>query len=163
MVKNPSLTLPISFSEFNLGDADISPTAVQKLNNVFEQQIQSGLHPGAQFVVLKHGQVIFDGAAGLANIRKNVPVTKETPFLIFSSTKAFTAICIHHLVEAGKLELDAPVAVYWPEFGCKGKQSATIRHTFVTPGGYSHPRNAFPIVDMGQPRLDGQVYRQPAR
>jgi CubicO group peptidase (beta-lactamase class C family) len=135
MMKNPSLIMPISFSEFNPGDMDISPTAVQKLNNVFEGQIQSGLHPGAQFVVLKHGQVIFDGAAGLANIRKNVPVTKETPFLIFSSTKAFTAICIHHLVEAGKLELDAPVAVYWPEFGCKGKQSATIRHTLLHQAG----------------------------
>ncbi len=129
MVDNVSLTNPIDF---------LNPSSfgeMQKLREGFEQQIQAGLHPGAQWVVLRHGQVLFDSAAGLANTRKRIPVQHDTPFLIFSTTKALVAICIHQLVENGKLEYDAPVANYWPEFGVKGKQNTTVRHTLIHQAG----------------------------
>ena len=59
------------------------------------------------------------------------------------------AICAHRLVEQGRLDLDAPVAEYWPEFATKGKEHATVRmlldhsvglaalRTPVKPGGWA--------------------------
>ena len=39
-------------------------------------------------------------------------------------------MCIHKLLEQEVLEWDAPIAEYWPEFGCKGKEKASIRNVF---------------------------------
>jgi CubicO group peptidase (beta-lactamase class C family) len=83
-------------------------------------------------VVLCHAQVVFDRVIGTA---RGKPVRPDTPFFTFSCTKAFTGMCIHKLIDEGKLELDAPVAGYWPEFGRKGKESATIRHVFLHQAG----------------------------
>lgn len=132
---NPSLTAPVQFSPVRPDAVGFSADGLNRIQSVFHDQIHQGLHPGAQLVILRHGQLLFEGAAGLANIRTKAPVQNTTPFLLFSSTKAFTSICIHHLVEAGKLELDAPVAEYWPAFGQKGKAKATIRHTLLHQAG----------------------------
>ena len=69
-----------------------------------------------------HGRVAFD---------RSINADPTTPFFAFSMSKAFTGVCIHRLLEDGRLEWDAPVAEFWPEFGCKGKQTATIRHVFL--------------------------------
>jgi CubicO group peptidase (beta-lactamase class C family) len=71
----------------------------------------------------------------VASILRRTAVTSETPFLTWSCTKAFTGMCIHKLIEEGKVEWDAPVATYWPEFGCNGKGPATIRHVFLHQAG----------------------------
>jgi CubicO group peptidase (beta-lactamase class C family) len=113
----------------------MSAAGVQRIAEVFDGQIRQGLHPGAQLVVLRHGQVVIDQAAGLADVRRRRPVTAETPFITFSVTKAFTAVCVHRLIEEGKIEWDAPVARYWPEFGRNGKDQATIRHVFLHQAG----------------------------
>jgi CubicO group peptidase (beta-lactamase class C family) len=105
---------------------------IQNLSNVFERMVVDGLHPTAQMVVLRKNKVVFDKAIGTSRGRA---VTPDTPFLTFSCTKAFTAICVHKLIEEGKVEMDAPVAEYWPEFGVKGKETATIRHVFLHQAG----------------------------
>ena len=48
--------------------------------------------------------------------------------LVASSTKGATAICANLLVQRGELDLDAPVARYWPEFAAAGKQDIPVRH-----------------------------------
>lgn len=133
---NPTFTKEISFgSEINPELVGMDITGVKKLVDVFNSQITKGLHFGAQLVMVRHGQVVLDRVAGFANVRKKRPVTKNTLFHCFSITKPFTAICIHKLIEEGKIELDAPVAEYWPEFGCKGKETASIRHVFLHQAG----------------------------
>jgi CubicO group peptidase (beta-lactamase class C family) len=85
--------------------------------------------------VLRDGNIVVDSAGGVANVRRELRVTPNTPFHCFSITKPFTAICVHKLIEEGKIELDAPIAKYWPEFGTKGKESATIRHALLHQAG----------------------------
>jgi CubicO group peptidase (beta-lactamase class C family) len=46
---------------------------------------------------------------------------------LFSTTKGFTTTCAHLLVQRGELDLDAPVADYWPEFAAVGKQHIPVR------------------------------------
>jgi CubicO group peptidase (beta-lactamase class C family) len=113
----------------------MKPAAVANLAHTFERQMALGQHPGAQLVVVRHGQVVLDLAAGMADVRRQSPVMPETPFLTFSVSKAFTGMCIHQLIEQGKIDLDARIADYWPEFGCKGKEKATIRHAFLHQAG----------------------------
>lgn len=108
---------------------------LQRICEVFVDQIARGLHPGAQLVVLRQGRVAVNLAGGWASIRPRRPVTQQTPFLAWSCTKALTGMCVHKLIEEGRIELDAPVARYWPEFGCHGKETATIRHAFLHQAG----------------------------
>jgi len=53
--------------------------------------------------------------------------TEDTVCIVFSTTKAATAVCVHLLAARGRLDLDAPVAVYWPEFAAHGKDAITVR------------------------------------
>ena len=110
----------------------MTQAGIETLGRVFERQYQEGMHPAAQMVVLRHGQVVFDRVIGKA---RRKPVKPDTPFYTFSCTKAFTGMCIHKLIDEGKVALDAPVAEYWPEFGKKGKETATIRHVFLHQAG----------------------------
>ena len=117
--------------------AGLKPAAVASLATLFEDQIRrQGLHPAAQLVVLRRGQVILDRALGVGRF---AAVNKDTPFLAFSVTKPFTGLCVLKLAEEGCLELDAPIARYWPEFGCKGKECATVRHALLHQAGIPAP------------------------
>ena len=144
---NPERTLefdsPAEPNQIGL-DAD----RLEKVREVFIDQIdRQELHPAAQLVVARQGQVVLDLAHGKGRFGR--PITPETPFFTFSVTKAFTGVCVHQLIEQGKLEMDAPIAEYWPEFGQKGKQTATIRHAFL------HQ------VGVPAPNLSRQVLRWP--
>lgn len=127
------MSTPIDYSqEPNPAAAGMTAEGIRSLGSIFEGMYADGLHPAAQMVVLRRGQVAFDRAIGEARGR---PVSPTTPFLAFSSTKAFTAAAVFKLVEEGRIELDAPIAHYWPAFGKKGKQTATIRHTLLHQAG----------------------------
>jgi CubicO group peptidase (beta-lactamase class C family) len=129
---NPTLNIPIAFNRPHPLAA--TPT-VQAIRDVFEEQITRGLHPGAQLVVLLEGLPLVDLAAGLTHRAGKRPVTPETIFLTFSVTKAFTAACIHRLVQDGKLAWDEPLATYWPAFGRNGKAAITLRHVMLHQAG----------------------------
>lgn len=126
---NPSLITPITFT------TPAADPAWNEVRQLFGQQIAAGLHPGAQLVVLHHGQVVVDEAAGIAQRRAATPVTPDTLFMTLSVTKAFTAVCVHKLIEDGRLELDAPVATYWPAFGRRGKAEVTLRQVLTHQAG----------------------------
>ncbi len=55
------------------------------------------------------------------------PWTRDTLSIVFSCTKAATALCAHLLIERGLLNPDARVTDYWPEFGAHGKDQTTVR------------------------------------
>jgi CubicO group peptidase (beta-lactamase class C family) len=91
----------------------------------------------AQVCVLRHGQVVLDRA---------FDCRPDSLFLIFSAGKPFVAVLVHLLAERGELNLDAPVARYWPEFGRHGKEAITIRqvlqHRAGLPVAHGLPRDA---------------------
>jgi CubicO group peptidase (beta-lactamase class C family) len=80
------------------------------------QKAMRKLHiPGVQLAVVRHGQVVKLGQYGLANVQDSVPVTGQTRFFLNSITKAFVGVAVMQLVEAGKLDLGAPIGRYQPE------------------------------------------------
>jgi CubicO group peptidase (beta-lactamase class C family) len=136
MKPNPTIENRLSFSgEVDPASVGMSTSGVHHLVEIFERQLADGLHPGAQLVILRHGLVVVDRSAGLANVKRNMPVTPDTPFMTYSVSKSFTGMCVHRLIEEGRVEWDAPIARYWPEWGCNGKEKATIRQVFLHQAG----------------------------
>ena len=73
--------------------------------------------PGVVAMVTDRTRNIYEGAAGLHRVDGEVPMTTDSVFAIFSTTKAITATAVLQLTEEGKLDLDAPAARYAPDIG----------------------------------------------
>jgi CubicO group peptidase (beta-lactamase class C family) len=82
---------------------------------------------GAAVAVTLHNQPVVDLWGGSADLEKTRPWQRDTIVNVYSTTKAMTAICALRLVDQGKLDLDAPVARYWPEFAQAGKADLPVR------------------------------------
>jgi CubicO group peptidase (beta-lactamase class C family) len=75
--------------------------------------------PGIAIAVVEGDKIAYLKGYGIADPSMR-PVTPQTPFLLGSTSKSFTALAVLQLVEQGKLDLDAPVRKYLPWFSRKG-------------------------------------------
>ncbi|MFC7308448.1 serine hydrolase domain-containing protein [Streptomyces monticola] len=82
---------------------------------------------GAAVCVYQHGQPVVDLWGGVADPDTGRPWQRDTLQLVYSATKGATASAAHLLVQRGELDLDAPVAKYWPEFAANGKADIPVR------------------------------------
>ena len=80
---------------------------------------------GGAFCAFVDGECVVDVWAGHSAPGRTWE--EETRAVIMSSTKGLTTLCAHLLEDRGQLDLDAPVVRYWPEFGCLGKETTTVR------------------------------------
>ncbi|MBO9517556.1 MAG: serine hydrolase [Porphyrobacter sp.] len=86
--------------------------------------------------VAHNGDTVFDYASGQADREHGVANTLDTLFRIGSMNKMITAVSILQLVEAGKINLDAPIATYLPDYSNKDLASrVTVRHLLTHTGG----------------------------
>ena len=93
---------------------------------------------GAGCAVYVDGRQVVDLWAGVADRRSGKPFEHDTATVIFSCTKGIMAICAYLLVQDGRLDLDAPMARYWPEFGQAGKAAITLRQSLAHRAGLSY-------------------------
>jgi CubicO group peptidase (beta-lactamase class C family) len=89
--------------------------------------------PGLALAVAIDGKVVYSEGFGYADLEERVPVWSTTKFRIGSISKPLTAIALMELVEAGKVDLDAPVQKYVPSFPDKGAV-ITVRMVAGTSG-----------------------------
>jgi CubicO group peptidase (beta-lactamase class C family) len=82
---------------------------------------------GGSVAICLDGEPMVDLWGGLADPSSGRAWDKDTISIVFSCTKGATAILAHHLAYLGKLDLDAPVITYWPEFAANGKEHITVR------------------------------------
>jgi CubicO group peptidase (beta-lactamase class C family) len=82
---------------------------------------------GAAVCVYHRGRPVLDLWGGLADREAGRPWQRDTLQLVFSTTKGVAATCVHLLAERGVLDLEAPVARYWPEFAAEGKGDIPLR------------------------------------
>jgi CubicO group peptidase (beta-lactamase class C family) len=82
---------------------------------------------GAGVAVHVDGRLAVDLWGGLADPAQGRPWEEDTLALVFSTTKGWTAVCALLLWQRGELDIDAPVATLWPEFGVEGKEAVTTR------------------------------------
>jgi len=101
--------------------------AFKTIRDVFEQNFVERGEVGAS-VCLRDtkGRVLVDLWGG-SHPDGQTAWTRDTTSVIFSCTKAATALCAHILIDRGELDPDALVTKYWPEFGVNGKDKTTVR------------------------------------
>jgi CubicO group peptidase (beta-lactamase class C family) len=99
----------------------------EPVRDAFENNFKAHGEVGAACCIYRDGRAVVDIWGGSADARGERPWRHDTLQLVFSATKGVTAICAHKLVEAGRLDLDSPVAQYWPEFAANGKADITVR------------------------------------
>jgi len=90
--------------------------------------IASHVEVGAALTVYVDKQCVVDLWAGHADAARSRPWAHDTLVNLFSVGKAISAVCLLRLVEAGRVELDAPVGRYWPEFAQAGKGQVPVRY-----------------------------------
>ncbi len=99
---------------------------------------------GAALCVQVGGETVVDIWAGVADKDGQKAWHSDTILNLFSCTKPFTAVTALQLVGEGKLELDVPVARYWPEFAAAGKERITLRHLLSHQAGLPAIRASLP-------------------
>jgi CubicO group peptidase (beta-lactamase class C family) len=83
---------------------------------VFADNFRSRGDVGASFAATIDGEFVIDIWAGYADAGRTRPWKRDTLACLYSTRKTMTALCALILVDRCLLELDAPVARYWPEF-----------------------------------------------
>jgi CubicO group peptidase (beta-lactamase class C family) len=110
-------------------DGIIKGTVAQGYERVaeeFERNFTERRDVGAGFAAVHNGKKVVDLWGGTA--APDRPWREDTLQVIYSGTKGLMASCILILIEHGLIELDAPVARYWPEFAAQGKEAVLVRH-----------------------------------
>jgi CubicO group peptidase (beta-lactamase class C family) len=97
------------------------------VDDAFRENFATRGELGAAVTVVVDGRVVVDLWGGTADHRTGRPWTRDTLTLIFSATKGATALCAHVLASRRALDLDLPVAHYWPEFAAAGKEQIPVR------------------------------------
>lgn len=89
---------------------------------------------GAAAAVFLEGKPVVDIWAGPAR-NDGTPWQRHTMSICYSGTKGIASTAIHMLATDGLIDYDAPVAEYWPEFGCNGKETITVRQVLSHQAG----------------------------
>lgn len=98
-----------------------------RVKDAFVENFEKRYEVGAAAAVVLDGKTVVDVWAGHADKAKTRPWSRDELANVYSTTKGVTAICAHRLAGEGKLDLDAPVAKYWPEFAQGGKEKIPVR------------------------------------
>jgi CubicO group peptidase (beta-lactamase class C family) len=160
-IRVPRDLAAVSTRSEETGDVEslgITATGVERIWTGVERLYRSGFYPAIALCVRRHGQVVLDRAIGHA--RGNGPTdsvdasrtlaTPQTPFVIFSASKAMTAVVAHLLDERGLLHIDDRVCEYIPEYVDHGKEAITIGHLLSHRAGVPNlPADAFDLDRFG--------------
>ncbi|MGZ7000158.1 MAG: serine hydrolase domain-containing protein [Acidimicrobiia bacterium] len=128
----------------------------EPVRDAFERNFAYG-DSGAACCVYLDGEPVVDLVGGVADVATGRPWRPDTIVGVFSTTKGATAVCANLLVERGRLDPDAPVASYWPEFAANGKAEVLVRHVLshsaglpVVEGDFTLPEALawFPVVEQ---------------
>ena len=127
-----SLAAPASAEQRRCAASD--DQLVAAIRDVHDRQSNVGV----QSAIHLNGRLVFSGTLGLADRDRNIAVSRTTRFPMASITKAFTGIATLQAAAAGRLNLDAPIQTYVPEFPLKRELTITPRRLAAHRTGIRH-------------------------
>ena len=142
--------VPKDLAEVTSVDEEVAPAEVgatrkdvARIWNATQGVYRTGLYPAVQICVRRRGAVLLHRALGHASGNApgadedapRIPCTTETPFRIYSASKAVTAMVVHKLDDLGALHIDDRVADYLPEFRGGDKEGMTVGHVLAHRAG----------------------------
>lgn len=98
-----------------------------EVGEAFEANFRERGETGASLCIYANDRCVVDLWGGMRDPDTGSPWQRDTVSVVFSCTKAATAICAHMLEDRGLLDLDLPVMRYWPQFAGAGKEDVTVR------------------------------------
>ena len=134
-------------------DADIKGSCTTDfigVSDAFERNFAQRDEAGAAVAVWVDGDLVVNLWGGWADAAGTRPWEQDTLTTVLSGTKGLTSTCVHQLADRGELDLHAPVARYWPEFGQAGKENITLAMVMSHRSGLIGPRirlNTEQLVD----------------
>jgi CubicO group peptidase (beta-lactamase class C family) len=118
------------------------------LREAFAAQLASGEEVGASIAVVEHGKPVVDLWGGFTDETRTTPWGRDTITNVWSITKTVTTLAALLLVDRGALDLDAPVATYWPEFAQNGKAAITVKQVMSHTAGVSGWDMPFSVEEL---------------
>ncbi len=118
----------------------------------FRANFSEGGELGAACAIYVDGRLVLDAWGGVAERDTGQRWRRDTVVPFFSVTKGVAAICVLAQVSRGLLDLDRPVADYWPEFAAHGKGKVTVREALGHRAGIPVIEGAVTIGDLADPR-----------
>ena len=122
-------------------------TGFDRVAEAFAANFTDESELGAQFCVYQNGTLLVDLKGGFADRQKQIAVTDDTLFSVYSSGKAMAALAIAHLVDQDKIGYDQLVTTFWPEFGQHGKDQVTVGQIMSHQAGLSGISNPDWVAD----------------
>ena len=110
------------------------------VGSAFERNFAENGDVGAAVAVWVDGDLVVNLWGGYADGRRRRRWRENTLASVFSGTKALTSTCVHLLADRGEIDLNAPVAQYWPEFSQGGKGHITVAEVLGHRSGVIGPR-----------------------
>jgi CubicO group peptidase (beta-lactamase class C family) len=110
------------------------------VRDAFERNFVLGKEVGAAVAVWVDADLVVNLWGGSADAAETRPWQENTLTTVLSGTKGLSSTCVHQLADRGELDLQAPVARYWPEFGQAGKQDITVAMVMSHRSGVIGPR-----------------------
>lgn len=98
------------------------------VREAFAENFAARAERGAAVAVWMDGRLVVDLWGGARNEAGTLPWAADTMVCMMSVVKAVTAWLVHVLADQGRLDLDRPVAHYWPAFAANGKEAVLVRH-----------------------------------
>jgi CubicO group peptidase (beta-lactamase class C family) len=114
----------------------------------FEENFRERGELGAAVTVTVDGVTVADLWGGWADAARTRAWERDTVVNVWSTSKGPTALCAHILADRGLLDLDAPVAAYWPEFAAAGKEGVLVRHLLSHRAGLSGLREPHTLEQL---------------
>jgi len=112
----------------------------EQVSRAFSENFEKFGEVGAACCVYRDGKVVADLTGGVTTPGGATAYASETLQMVMSSTKGVLSVAAHMLAQEGKLDFEAPVTRYWPEFAAEGKEEMPVRWLF------SH-RAGLPAID----------------
>jgi CubicO group peptidase (beta-lactamase class C family) len=105
---------------------------------------------GASLAMTLDGELVVDlwGGTATTDSAADVPWERDTIINMWSTTKTLSALCCLLLADQGELDLYAPVAKVWPEFGAGGKGEIAMRHVMSHTAGLSGWQEPITVEDL---------------
>ena len=119
----------------------------EPVRDAFAANFEKGVESGASVAVTRDGEFVVDLWAGEADPTGR-PWQEDTIVNVYSTTKTMAAISVLVLADRGLVDLQAPVARYWPEFAQNGKENVTVAHVMSHSAGLSGFEPVLESIDL---------------
>ncbi len=118
------------------------------VRDTFAASLASGADLGASCCITLEGETVVDLWGGHMNAARTQPWTRDTVVNLYSCTKTMTALVALLLADRVELDVDAPVAHYWPEFAQNGKSAVLVRHLLAHSAGLAEWDLPLTVADL---------------